>query len=254
MKRVIPVVVIGGMVMGGALLVDGKPTSVPAPIPVAAADPAPVNTALTLAGFDATVDQEVPIDDQAVQITAVDLHTGERDSTDNETAQRAALSIAKIYIAQYVFENGSAAEQSLAEAMVKDSDDWAAAQLYQVYPGSIDAIAEKYDLASTSGGWDWGFSMTSSYDVAYFLAQLLMKDPEGPLLTALRAAEDYAADGTAQNFGTAVLPGVEGTKWGWSDDGTLHASVSFGTDFVVAAFVTGSADDLTTVVEDHLGQ
>lgn len=251
MRRVLPVMLVGALLMGGAALTEHRRMASSQPIPAAAAADLEGPPVLTLRGFGAPYEGEVGIDDQAVQFTRVDLVAGERTATDNEHDSRAALSIAKLYIAQYVFTHGTTAEKALARAMITVSDDWAAGQLYQLYPGSIDAIAEEYELVSTYGGGDWGFSGTSSYDVAYFLAQILVADPQAPLLEAMRDAEAVAADGTAQDFGTAVLSGVEGTKWGWSDDGTLHASVSFGEDFVVATFARGSADDLTTVVRQH---
>ena len=54
-----------------------------------------------------------------------------------------------------------------------------------------------------------------------------------------------AADGYGQDFGTSELPGVIGTKWGWSNDHSLHASASFGQDFTVAAHTNGGKEQLT---------
>jgi hypothetical protein len=65
----------------------------------------------------------------------------------------------------------------------------------------------------------------------------------------MAAAPERSTDGYAQNFGTALLPGVIGTKWGWTDDrSSAHASASFGTDFVVAASTYGSAEQLSSDV------
>ena len=94
--------------------------------------------------------------------------------------------------------------------------------------------------------------MTSTYDAVSFIAQLIEQDPTHPILVAMAEADPVAADGYGQDFGTSVLPGVIGTKWGWSDDRDLHSSVSFGENFVVAAAVTGTADDLTGLVEFQL--
>jgi len=55
-------------------------------------------------------------------------------------------------------------------------------------------------------------------------------------------AAPVAADGYPQDFGTATLPGVTGTKFGWSDDPTsIHASASIGPDLVVSAHTWGTA-------------
>jgi hypothetical protein len=43
----------------------------------------------------------------------------------------------------------------------------------------------------------------------------------------------------------ALVAGVIGTKWGWSDDRSFHASASFGPDFSVAASTYGSAGQLS---------
>ncbi len=70
-----------------------------------------------------------------------------------------------------------------------------------------------------------------------------------PILTALATATPVAAVGYRQDYGTAQLPGVIGTKWGWSDDRTsLHASASYGEDFSVSAHTFGPAAQLTADV------
>jgi hypothetical protein len=67
----------------------------------------------------------------------------------------------------------------------------------------------------------------------------------------MASASPVAADGMRQDYGTAVLPGVIGTKWGWSDDRTsFTASASYGADFSVAAQTNGPAAQLTGDVVD----
>lgn len=186
------------------------------------------------------------------QITFLRLSDGARTGTDTERFARPALSLIKLYIAEYVIENGTFTEQYAAIDMISSSDDGTAAELYRKYPESIDEVAKKYGLLSTRAHDRWGYSVTSTYDVVSFIAQLVEEDPTHPILVAMAEATPIAADGYGQDFGTSVLPGVIGSKWGWSDDRDLHSSVSFGENFVVAAALTGSADDLTELVESQL--
>lgn len=179
-----------------------------------------------------------------------DFHTG----TATERFARPALSLGKLYIADYVFEHGTVAEGFLAVEMITTSSDDSAAVLYGEYPDSIDATADKYGLLSTRGAERWGYAVTSTYDVVKFIAALLEDDPTSPILVAMAASAAHAEDGYPQDWGTAVLPGVIGTKWGWSDDRKLHSSVSFGDGFVVAAAVTGTAENLTQLVEAQVGE
>ena len=85
---------------------------------------------------------------------------------------------------------------------------------------------------------------TASQLPAYQLQQIDSVPPKAP-----KESDKIAADGYEQNFGTSTLPGVIGTKWGWSNDLTLHSSVSYGENFVVAVAVSGTAEDLTDLVE-----
>ncbi|MGP6174967.1 hypothetical protein [Corynebacterium sp. A21] len=174
-----------------------------------------------------------------------DLHAG----TATERFARPALSLIKLYLADYVLEHGTVDEQFDAISMVSSSSNETADVLHEKYPEAIEETAFKYGLLSTRSHERWGYSVTSTYDVVRFIAALMEKNMTHPILVAMAGADDVATDGYRQNFGTAVLPGVIGTKWGWSDDRELHSSVSFGEDFVVAAAVTGSAEDLTSLVE-----
>lgn len=188
------------------------------------------------------------------QVTYVRLTDGFHAGTATERFARPALSLIKLYIADYVLEHGTLKEQFEAIAMISSSDDTSAEELHQKYPEAIEETAEKYGLLSTRSHERWGYSVTSTYDAVTFIAALLDEDPTHPILVAMAGSDEVAADGYEQDFGTAVLPGVIGTKWGWSDDRQLHSSVSFGTDFVVAAAVTGSAKELTRLVEHQLDE
>ncbi|WP_241228461.1 hypothetical protein [Corynebacterium hylobatis] len=186
------------------------------------------------------------------QISFHRLSDDHRTGTATERFARPALSLIKLYIAEYVIEHGTFAEQYAAIDMISSSDDRTAGELYRKYPESIGEVAREYGLLSTRAHDRWGYSVTSTYDVVGFIVQLMEKDPMHPILVAMAEATPVAADGYGQDFGTSVLPGVIGTKWGWSDNRDLHSSVSFGENFVVAAAVTGSADDLTELVEARL--
>ncbi len=78
-----------------------------------------------------------------------------------------------------------------------------------------------------------------------------MRDP--PAVS--RTGTPVAADGTRQNWGTARLPGVLGSKWGWSDLPPPEvASASFGPGFTVAAHTRGSPEDQTADVGQALAE
>ena len=183
-------------------------------------------------------------------ISFVHSPTGASVGTPNEHESRPGLSLVKLYIADFVYDNGSDSDRAAAFRMLQTSDDAIALSLYTAYPQSIAATAGKYGLADTHAASHWGNSTTSTYDVTRFLeARKRDHGLQDPILVALATASPIAADGYAQNYGTALLPGVVGTKWGWSDDRTsLHASASFGGDFSVAAHTYGPAAQLTADV------
>lgn len=170
--------------------------------------------------------------------------------TANQHESRPGLSLVKLYIADYVYDHGTDADRTAAFRMLQTSDDAIALSLYTAYPQSIAVTAGKYGLADTHAASHWGNSTTSTYDATKFLdARKRNHGLQDPILVALATATPIAADGYAQNYGTALLPGVIGTKWGWSDDrASVHASASYGTDFSVAAQTYGPAAQLTADV------
>lgn len=188
---------------------------------------------------------------QGSQFTLYRFSDNSKLGSTSDRMARPALSLAKLFIAEYVLNNGTDADIELVESMITQSSDSAADQLWARYPESIDEVAEEYRLFSTRGGQRWGLSVTSTYDVVSFIAQLKDENPKHQLLEMMKHTEPIAADGYEQNFGTAQLPGVQGTKWGWSDDRSLHSSVSFGKDFVAAAAITGTAAELSAVVKEQ---
>lgn len=185
-------------------------------------------------------------------ITYYRIETGMHMGSPTEHTPRYALSLIKLYIATYVIEHGSFEDKYLALEMIADSSDESAGKLFEKYPRSIDSIAREYGLTSTKAGKDWGHSKTSTYDVVRFIVQLMEDDPTHPVLVAMAHADEVSADGYQQDYGTAALSDVVGTKWGWSDSKDRHSSVSFSENFVVAAAIEGSADELTSYVRKEI--
>ncbi|MEJ4112879.1 hypothetical protein ACGE24_07950 [Corynebacterium kroppenstedtii] len=180
------------------------------------------------------------------QISFQESLTGFHAGTTNEHESRPALSLVKMYIADYVFEHGTPEEQAQATQMLRYSDDNIATALYKTYPQSIQDRAEKYHLNDTHADPRWGYSTTSTADSVAYLEAKKRENLSGPVLVALATASPVAADGFKQDYGTATLPGVIGTKWGWSDDRkSITASASFGPFFSVSANTYGPAQQLT---------
>ncbi|WP_246817100.1 hypothetical protein [Corynebacterium sp. HMSC078H07] len=190
--------------------------------------------------------------DDKKAITYYRIETGMHMGSPTEHTPRYALSLIKLYIATYVIEHGSFEDKYVALDMIADSSDESAGRLFKKYPRSIDSIAKEYGLTSTSAGKDWGHSKTSTYDVVRFIVQLMEDDPTHPVLVAMAHADEVSADGYQQDYGTAALSDVVGTKWGWSDSKDRHSSVSFSENFVVAASIEGSADELTSYVRKEI--
>ncbi|WP_067697187.1 hypothetical protein [Nocardia jejuensis] len=188
--------------------------------------------------------------------TSISLRTmvpGVGWGTSNETESRGGLSISKLYLVDYALRHGdgSAEDKALGERMIRNSDDAAADVMAAKYPQAIDAVAAEYQLEATHGASDWGMSSTSTADIADFLAAKQRTDPHSPLFDWMEHANPVAADGTAQDWGTARLPRVTGTKWGWADVGVPEvASASFGPGFTVSAHTYGTSEEQT---EDVLG-
>ncbi|RAV33724.1 hypothetical protein [Corynebacterium heidelbergense] len=184
------------------------------------------------------------------QISFQNSVTGFHAGTANENESRPGLSIVKMYIADYVFAHGTPEDQAQATQMLRFSDDRIASQLYAKYPNSINDTAGAYGLNRTHGAAHWGNSTTSTADSVRYLEAKKHQNPSDPVLLALASASPVAADGYRQDYGTATLPGVLGTKFGWSDDrSSINATASYGSDFSVAASTYGNAQQLTNDVQ-----
>lgn len=198
----------------------------------------------------------VPAPGQVPARTAISVRSvvpGLAWGTANESESVSALSLAKLYLIDYALRHGdaSAGDKDLGERMIRYSDNAAADAIDAKYPHAIDEIAAEYGLTATHGAAEWGNSSTSTADVSEFLVAKLRSDPDSPILTWMREPGEVAADGTRQDWGTARLPRVQGTKWGWSDTGVPEvSSASFGPGFAVTAHTYGTPEQQT---EDVLG-
>lgn len=190
--------------------------------------------------------------DEGHSISYIRLHDGMYMGSAAEHDPRPALSLIKLYIATYVIEQGEYEDKYEALGMIASSSDKSAEELFKKYPDSIDKIAKEYDLESTKAGETWGYSETSTYDVASFISQLIKRDETHPVLVAMSHADPVSEDGYDQDYGTAKLSNVVGSKWGWSNDKSINSSVSFGKNFVAAASINGSANDLTDYVKSEI--
>lgn len=192
------------------------------------------------------------------QISFTYSPTGFVAGTPNQHEARPGLSIVKLYIADYVFKHGTPADKARASEMIRTSNDAIASDLHRKYPNAISATARAYGLRNTHSNAHWGYARTSSYDSMKFVEAKKKRNYNDPVLVAMRQATPRAADGYAQDYGTAVLPGAIGTKWGWSDDRrSVHASVSYGKDFTVSANTYGTkqthTNDVRGAFRGHMG-
>jgi len=178
--------------------------------------------------------------------------------TGNADVAHPALSIVKLYLAEYVLASGdkSGEDRYDAQRMIRQSDDDAAQKLYDKYPHAITRIAQRYGLSSTQVGKTWGTSLTSATDVAVFLNKLRNSDPDSVILHWMATSAPVAADGTQQTWGTSHLADAQGTKWGWSDRGPeTVASATYGNGYTAAAFTWGSPEEQTGDVQgSHAGR
>ena len=166
---------------------------------------------------------------------------GEVIETPGAHESRASLSIVKLYLGHWVLQHGAPEDKALVYEMIRSSHDGIASNLDRKYRQAITDTIGRFRLAETNYRGRWGDTTTSVHDMAAFVRAVRTDPAARPLIDGMRNPAAVAADGYPQNFGTATLPGIEGTKFGWSDKRDVHATVSFGPGFVVAAHTFGSA-------------
>lgn len=180
------------------------------------------------------------IDSPARTQIAVHFDDGRTVATGNAHEQRPILSLSKLHLGYWVLHHGAPADAARVQHMIASSDDGLASELDARYRQAIPAVIKEFGLTQTTYSGYWGTSSTSARDMARFLTAIRYDPVAAPLLEGMRFYHPVAADGYRQDFGTVVLPGAEGTKFGWSNDRSIHASVSFGPGWVAAANTYGS--------------
>lgn len=177
------------------------------------------------------------------------LSNGAVMATNNASESRPALSLSKLYLGYWVLKNGAPEHKAEVEDMIRYSDDAVASKLERIYPQAIPEVIETFGLTQTHHNGFWGNTTTSTNDVTLFLERTRNDPAAQPMFRGMRTAAPVARDGYLQNYGTATLPGVEGTKFGWSDDHSVNATASFGPGFSIAANTYGSPAQLTDDVQ-----
>mgnify|MGYP002759236673 FL=1 len=183
--------------------------------------------------------------------------SGATVSTANSHESRPALSLSKLYLGYWVLKYGAPADKARVEHMIRVSDDNVATDLDRRYPQAIPSIIHEFSLRETHYTGYWGTTTTSTEDVARFTSRIQHDPIAAPIMTGMANAAPVAADGYRQDFGTSRIPGVIGTKFGWSDNRRIHASVSTASGFTVAANTYGDAAthtaDVTRAVHNAPG-
>lgn len=142
---------------------------------------------------------------------------GEVIETPGAHESRASLSIVKLYLGHWVLQHGAPEDKALVYEMIRSSHDGIASNLDRKYRQAIPDTIGRFRLAETNYRGRWGDTTTSVHDMAAFVRAVRTDPAARPLIDGMRNPAAVAADGYPQNFGTATLPGIEGTKFGWSD-------------------------------------
>ena len=169
-------------------------------------------------------------------------------STPNGHESRPALSLVKLYLGTWVLKYGAPEDKARVENMIRFSEDATASDLERKYPQAIPGIIGEYQLGETHHNGYWGNTTTSTEDLARFVGAISTDPAAAPIMKGMATAAPAASDGYRQDFGTARIPAILGTKFGWSEDGQVHATASFGPGYTVAANTYGSPADLTADV------
>lgn len=201
---------------------------------------------LSLQGFEYKKQAKRTFDHLPYQYTYVNLRTGKHVGSTNERNSRRAQGIVRLYIGHYAFTKGGEKEREQARRMLLHDDNAITDELYSVFPNSISWVADKYQLDATTANNYWAYSQTSSYDVAYFLGQLLDREPDATLLAVMRERQSLNPQ---QNYGSGVLPNIIGSQTAESDENKEYFSASYGSDFVAVGAVNTSKTTLTDMMK-----
>lgn len=153
-----------------------------------------------------------------------------------------SLSQAKLFLGYWVLRSGSPADKGSVFPMIKFSDDGIASRLSGIYPQAIPEIIAQYGLRGSSAGPSWGHGTTTMNDLTQFISAIRRDPIAKPIIDAMAQAAPIAADGYPQNYGSATLPRVWATKFGWTDDRvSRNTTVSLGDTFSIAVSAAGPA-------------
>lgn len=163
-----------------------------------------------------------------------------------ETSPRAheswpAQSLSKLLLGYWVLRHGAPGDKTKVEPMIRLSHDGIANELDARYPQAIPEVIHQFGLGNTHYSGYWGSTRSSAVDIARFVNAIQFRPESLPLLQGMVFPAPIATDGYPQNFGTSTLPGVQASKWGWSNNRDAHASVSIRFGQVVAALTHGDA-------------
>ncbi|WP_304349048.1 hypothetical protein [Corynebacterium frankenforstense] len=184
---------------------------------------------------------------------SVQVQNGPRLATPNADEPRPALSLSKLYLGHWVLHHGAPGDAARVEQMIRFSDDRIAGELDARYPQAIDETAGWFGLPNTHRNGFWGNSVTSANDLTRFLDATRNDPVAAPMFRGMETAAPVAADGYRQDYGTATVPGVTGTKFGWSDDRrSVHATASIAPGVVLAANTYGTREAHTADVHAAL--
>ena len=196
---------------------------------------------LSLQGFEYKKLSKRTFDHLPYQYTYVNLRTGKHVGSTNERNSRRAQGLVRLYIGHYAFTKGGEKEREQARRMLLHDDNALTDELYSVFPNSVSWAADKYQLDATTANNYWAYSQTSSYDVAYFLGQLLDREPDATLLAVMRERQSLNPQ---QNYGSGVLPNIIGSQTAESDENKEYLSAGYGADFVAVGAVNTSKTTL----------
>lgn len=181
---------------------------------------------------------------------AVVYDDGTEVDSANAHQPREAMSLAKLYLGHWVLHHGAPEDQALVENMIRFSDDGVATTLDRKYPQAIPETISAFGLGETSYNGYWGDTTTSVSDVARFLQAIRNDAASQPIINGMSTASPIAGEGYVQNYGTSQIKGVQGTKYGWSDDRSVNGTASIGPGYTIAIITFGTAADATS---DALG-
>ena len=150
-------------------------------------------------------------------------------------------SLSKLFLGYWVLRHGAPGDKAKVEPMIRLSHDGIANALDARYPQAIPEVIHHFGLSNTHYSGYWGSTRSSAVDIARFVNAIQFRPESFPLLQGMVFPAPIAADGYPQNFGTSTLPGVQASKWGWSNNHDAHASVSIRFGQVVAAITHGDA-------------